>query len=82
MSTAAPRGPISSAGIFLIVVGALMAVPSGACTGILGYMLLTEGSSADEALSTIGLILLYAGLPLFGGIALIVAGLRFRKPPG
>lgn len=75
------RGPISSAGVFLIVVGALMAIPSGACTGYVALMLLTEGGgNASEALSIMGLALLFSGLPLAGGIALVVVGLRFRKP--
>ncbi|WP_162914933.1 hypothetical protein [Desertibaculum subflavum] len=77
---AAPRGPISSAGIFLIVVGALLAVPSGACTGMFAYMVVTEWGDAAEAASTMGLVLMIAGLPLAGGIALIWVGLKQRKP--
>jgi hypothetical protein len=72
--------PLSSAGIFCIVVGLLMALPAGACTGCTTIMLLVDGGNASEALSIMGLVLLFAGLPLAGGIALIVMGLRMRKP--
>lgn len=81
MTPPAPRGPISSAGIFLVVLGVLMALPSGACAGLLVYeIFLSSWGSAADALSTLGTILIFAGLPLFGGIALIWVGLRQRKP--
>ena len=78
---AAPRGPISSAGIFLIVLGALMALPSGACAGLLAYETFSAWGTASEAMSTLGTVLIFAGLPLFGGIALIWVGLKQRRPP-
>ena len=80
MTLPAPRGRISSAGIFLIVLGALMALPSGACTGLLVYEVFSSGAGG-EALSTMGTILIFAGLPLFGGIALIWVGFKQRRPP-
>ena len=77
---AAPKRPLSSAGVFLIVVGLLMALPAGACTGCAGVMLLVDSSDAGEAMSIMGLVLLFAGLPLAGGIALVAVGFRMRKP--
>ena len=75
-----PKQPLSSAGIFCIVVGLLMALPAGACTGCAAIMLFVDGGSAGEAMSIMGLVLLFAGLPLAGGIALVAVGLRQRKP--
>ncbi len=76
------KPPLTAAGIALVVIGLLILVPSGLCTGLIGIggvvASLSQGSSADipqiltEAIS-FGLI------PIAIGGFLLWAGLRLRK---
>jgi len=80
---AAPRRPISSAGIFCIVIGIIIALPSGLCSAtLLGLAVysVAEGEALGYFLVD-GLPMLLAALaPLAIGIVLIWAGFKQRKP--
>ena len=80
----APQQPLTGLGILCIVLGLLLAVPSGACAGImvLGSIVDTvTGGRIEDALSIILMGIFFAALPLAGGVLLIYVGLRLRKPP-
>ncbi len=73
------KPPLTGGGIACILLGIVLALPSGGCTGLALVMLVVDGSSPGEALSIMLMVLLFAALPLVGGIALIWAGLRMRR---
>ncbi len=63
------KPPLTIGGIACVALGALLALPSGACA-------LLVSRQIDLATN-----LMFAGLPLFGGFALIWLGLRMRRSP-
>ena len=74
--------PLTGLGIFCIVLGLLLAIPSGACTGIIiiGSIVDTAtGGRIEDAMSIILMGIFFAALPLAGGILLIFVGLKQRK---
>ena len=80
----APPRPLTGLGMICIVLGFLLAIPSGACTGIIiiGSIVDTvTGGRIEDALSIILMGVFFAALPLAGGIVLIFVGLKQRKPP-
>ena len=79
-----PQQPLSGLGIFCVVLGFLLAIPSGACAGIIVIDSIVDtvtGGHVEDALSIILMGILFVALPLAGGILLIVVGLKLRKPP-
>lgn len=62
--------------VVLFVLGLLILIPSGLCTGLLGLPLLI-GPSGD--LSVLPLVLIYGGVPMALGVSLVLAGLRARR---
>ena len=88
--TAPPSGPASPPGqrrqwgalsVTLLVIGLLILIPSGLCTGIFGigaiYGMLTE--SPGEGLSILMEALMVGGIPLAIGGILVYAGLQARR---
>ena len=79
----APPRQLTGLGIFCIILGLLLAIPSGACTGIIVIGSIVDtmtGGRIEDALSIILMGIFFAALPLAGGILLIVVGLKQRKP--
>ena len=79
-----PPRQLTGHGIFCIVLGLLLAIPSGACTGIIVIGSIVDtvtGGRIEDALSIILMGIFFAALPLAGGILLIFVGLKQRKPP-
>ena len=62
--------------VVLFVLGLLILIPSGLCTGLLGLPLLF-GPSGD--LTVLPLVLIYGGIPMVLGLSLVLAGLRARR---
>jgi hypothetical protein len=70
------RGALTAGGCALIALGLLILLPSGLCTAIMGYAVVTEGLGNDlEGLNYLITFLVVALI----GTALIYAGLRARK---
>jgi hypothetical protein len=70
-------------GCAFVVLGLLILIPSGLCTGTFGYMTLlsiAQGSDVAEALSNGFLVLAISGSFLAGAIFLIRHGFNQRKP--
>jgi hypothetical protein len=67
--------------ITLLVIGLLILVPSGLCTGIFGigalYDMMT--SSSNEGVSILIEALMIGGIPLAIGAALVYAAFKVRK---
>jgi hypothetical protein len=63
--------------IAIFVLGLLILVPSGLCTGLGLVFALSPYGIVD--LSMIGLILTIGGLPIAIGVALVYAGLKSRQ---
>jgi hypothetical protein len=77
-----PRTPRWGAlAITLLVIGLLILVPSGLCTGIFGvgalYAMFT--SSSNEGISILAEALMIGGIPLAIGAALVYAAFKVRK---
>jgi hypothetical protein len=62
--------------VVMFVLGLLILIPSGLCTGLFGLPLLF-GPSGD--LTGLPLVLIYGGIPMALGASLIVAGLKARR---
>jgi hypothetical protein len=78
----APGRPHRSAGaVALVVIGLLILIPSGLCTGIFGigaiYDMVT--SSSSEGFSILLEALMFGGIPLVIGGLLVFAGFKMRK---
>jgi hypothetical protein len=70
-------------GCALVVIGLLILIPSGLCTGTFGYMTLLaifQGDDVGSELSSGFVVLAISGSFLVGAIFLIRLGLRERKP--
>jgi hypothetical protein len=74
--TGTPHWTVAS--IALFVLGLLILVPSGLCTALVGGSIFIDGlASAD--LSGIGVVLIYGGVPVAIGAALLYAALKLRR---
>ena len=76
-----PDRPYSPGGIAaLIVIGLLLLIPSGLCSGTLGIMAiwesLTQPGGAENALSTLPMVLIVGGPFIAGGAAMLITGIR------
>jgi hypothetical protein len=79
---AAPRKPHWSAlAVVLLVIGLLILIPSGLCTGIFGFGALLDmfTSSSSEGFSILLEALLLGGIPVAIGGALVYAAFRVRR---
>jgi hypothetical protein len=67
--------------ITLLVIGLLIAIPSGLCTGVFGvgaiYDMMT--SSSSEGASILMMALMVGGIPLVVGIGLVAVAFSLRK---
>jgi hypothetical protein len=72
----------SGGSIALIVIGLLIAVPSGLCTAFngVGFLVETLGGSNPDSLesSIMAAVLIGGGVPLLIGVGLLVLGLRMK----
>ena len=78
------KPPLTGVGILCLVLGLLLAIPSGACAGLMVFGSIVDlltGGHVDDALMIITMGVVFAALPLAGGILLIFVGLRLRKRP-
>jgi hypothetical protein len=73
----------TGAAIALFVVGLLILVPSGLCSGLflvgMLYSTLAEGGNFYEGLSVFGSVFLFGGPFIAVGLVLTVLGLRMRS---
>jgi len=84
-NTAPPRRPgrphWGAGAVALVVIGLLILVPSGLCTGIFGvgaiYDMVT--SSSSEGFSILLEALMFGGIPIAIGGLLVFAGFKMRK---
>ena len=77
------KPPLTGLGILCLVLGLLLALPSGACAGImvLGSLADMTGSvPVDTALSVMLMAVVVAALPFAAGLLLIFIALKLRKP--
>jgi hypothetical protein len=67
--------------VALVVIGLLILVPSGLCTGLFGIGALAGlfSGNASDALSTLGMVAVTGGIPIVIGAILVFAGLKLRK---
>jgi len=69
--------------IALLVIGLLILIPSGLCTGILGIGAIVTSfinpNAAGGALASLPMILFVGGIPAAIGGFLVFAGFRMRK---
>jgi hypothetical protein len=76
------KGSLTGAGVALVVIGLLILVPSGLCTGAFGIMAVVTAVNENSGSSVIGILtepLSLGFMPiLFGGV-LLWAGLQLRK---
>ena len=70
------RGQLTAGGCALLTLGLLILLPSGLCTAIMGFAVITEGLGNDlEGLNFLITFLLVAVI----GAGLVYAGLHLRK---
>ena len=70
------RGQLTAGGCALIALGLLILLPSGLCTAIMGFAVVTEGLGPD--LEGVTYLITFLVIALIGA-ALVYAGLRARK---
>jgi hypothetical protein len=70
------RGQLTAGGCALVALGLLILLPSGLCTAIMGYAVVTEGLGND--LEGLNFLITFLVIALIGA-ALVYAGLRARK---
>ncbi len=76
------RGPaVRFFGWLLMGIGGLIALTAGACSLVfLVSMLSSSGDGLDGLVSALGLLLLFGGVPIAVGLALIFAGRAISRP--
>lgn len=78
-----PKPPHTVVGIALIVLGLLILIPSGLCSGIMGIGAIVEAvtdpQNAGDAGSMLLMILMVGGIPLAIGAGLTFLGNSLRK---
>jgi hypothetical protein len=80
MSTSEPKRRGWTAGVIaLVVLGLLLVVLSGLCSGAFGLMMVSPSWKAADILKALGLILMVGGPFMVVGVACIVIGLRLRR---
>jgi hypothetical protein len=80
--TPKPKGSLTGAGIALVVIGLLMLVPSGLCTGVLGIMGAAEAigrNNWSDLFQGLTEALSFGFVPILLGSVLLWAGLQLRK---
>jgi membrane protein implicated in regulation of membrane protease activity len=70
------RGELTAGGCALIALGLLILLPSGLCTAIMGYAVVTEGLGND--LEGLNFLITFLVVALIGA-ALVYAGWHARK---
>lgn len=63
----------------LFVIGLLILVPSGLCTGVFGIGILLDSTRLDETLPSLIMVLFVGGPAIVVGGLLVWAGWRMRK---
>lgn len=63
--------------VALLILGLMILVPSGLCTAVLGGSIIVEGLPYGD-LSGIPIVLIYGGVPIAFGVALVWAALKSR----
>jgi hypothetical protein len=76
-----PRPPWGALSLTVFVIGLLILVPSGLCTGVLGIGFLVEASqnSSNDGMNFLMELLMFGGLPMLLGFVLVRIGLQLRK---
>ena len=74
----APKPRWTFGAVALFVLGMLILVPSGLCTGVVGILSLFDSSSGFGEF--LAIVLPFAGPPMAIGAALVYAGLKLRRP--
>jgi hypothetical protein len=76
------KGNLTGAGIALVVIGLLILVPSGLCTGAFGIMAVATAVSennGNDVLQILTEALSFGFIPILLGSVLLWAGLQQRK---
>jgi len=74
-----PRPQWGALSLAIFIIGLLILVPSGLCTGIFGAVALFGGTSVDDALSFLAEALIFGGIPILIGFVLVRVGLALRR---
>lgn len=74
-----PRPHWTTLSVVLVIIGLLILVPSGLCTGLFGIGAMLEGGSPGESLGILLIALLYGAVPIAIGGVLVYAGLQARR---
>jgi hypothetical protein len=74
-----PRWGVIS--VALMIIGLLILVPSGLCTGImgLGALLSVFSGNLGSAMSTLSMVAVVGGIPVVIGGVLVFAALKLRR---
>lgn len=67
-------------GWLLMGIGGLIAVTAGACSVVFMVSMLSSGDGLDGLVSTLGFMLIFGGIPVSVGTALVIAGRAISKP--
>ncbi len=80
-----PKPPHTVFGIALMVLGLLILVPSGLCSGVFGAGALVSAifnpTEAGDAAGTLMMVLIVGGIPMAIGAGLTYLGNALRKNP-
>jgi hypothetical protein len=76
------KGSLTGAGVALVVIGLLILVPSGLCTGLMGiagFFAAVSGNNWNDFIDTLTEAIGFGLIPILIGAFLLWAGLRLRK---
>ena len=74
-----PRTHWTALSLVIFVVGLLILIPSGLCTGLFGLGYLFSGGNLDETLSMLTTVAMVGGIPMLIGFFMVRAGLALRR---
>ena len=76
------KGSLTGAGVALVVIGLLILVPSGLCTGLMGlagFVAAVSDSNWSDFIQMLTEAISFGLIPIAVGAFLLWAGLRLRK---
>lgn len=74
-----PRTHWTALSLVIFVVGLLILIPSGLCTGLFGIGYLFSGGNLDETLSMLFSVAMIGGIPTLIGFFMVWSGLALRR---
>ena len=73
------KGSLTGAGVALVVIGLLILVPSGLCTGAFGIIAIINNNWSDTV-QMLTEVISFGFIPILLGGGLLWVGLSLRKP--